>query len=456
MEYVGDTLKNMHTERGIRYDRNGNILSMTRTNGADPENLSFTYDGNRRSGEGFSYDANGNLTYDRISGVAASHDILNMPRSLYGDGDYQTWYTYLADGTKICSEVDETYSGYYYAAPFMYRQTNNHTLAGVSYGGDMIIRDADGRYSTVVYVRDHLGSTRARVKDGETVIGEYDYLPYGELTSYSDVEYANDFLYGGKEYEIIHDIKWYDSGARYQTTHGIFTSQDPLAEKYYSISPYAYCNNNPINSTDFLGLRPIYSTEGYLLGTDDTGIQGEQIIMDKKNFKQGMKTEEALKYDLGEDGLISEDAVNRFNDSYAHLKDRPDWDGYITLEEANEWYRSGSGDPLFADISKIDFSGYVSLGKKSVGKIYKVNLFLGSLQLDDALVYGTISVKRYPNHGIRAYSDHYDFDIKKPWILHLGRNVLTIVGAKVAGKGKPYDINIYGEKKIKPILPWVK
>ena len=29
-----------------------------------------------------------------------------------------------------------------------------------------------------------------------------------------------------------------------------FMTMDPLCEKYYSISPYAYCNNNPVNYVD--------------------------------------------------------------------------------------------------------------------------------------------------------------------------------------------------------------
>ena len=29
-----------------------------------------------------------------------------------------------------------------------------------------------------------------------------------------------------------------------------FTSIDPFAEKNYNISPYAYCNNNPVNAID--------------------------------------------------------------------------------------------------------------------------------------------------------------------------------------------------------------
>lgn len=31
---------------------------------------------------------------------------------------------------------------------------------------------------------------------------------------------------------------------------GIFLSVDPLAEKYYGVSPYAYCSGNPINRVD--------------------------------------------------------------------------------------------------------------------------------------------------------------------------------------------------------------
>ena len=248
-----------------------------------------------------------------------------------------------------------------------------------------------------------------------------------------------------------------DFGARmYNPAIARWTAIDPLADEYYNVSPYAYCLGNPIRNIDILGLRPIYSTEGYLLGTDDGGIQGEQIIMKKDNFVQGMRTEDALKYNLGVEGLDGEEAVTRFNDSFNQLKDRPDWDGYITLEEANEWYRSGNGEPLFADINKIDFSSYVSWGEKYVGKTYVINLLNGKSKINDGLVYGKIVVKRYPNHGIRAYSDRYDFDIKRPYLLHTSRNILTHIGAKVAGQGTAFNINIYGEKKLKPILPWIK
>ena len=40
----------------------------------------------------------------------------------------------------------------------------------------------------------------------------------------------------------------------YHPAIGRFTTMDPLCEKYYSVSPYAYCNNNPMNLVDPEGM----------------------------------------------------------------------------------------------------------------------------------------------------------------------------------------------------------
>ena len=48
-------------------------------------------------------------------------------------------------------------------------------------------------------------------------------------------------------------IDWYDSGARFQTTDGIFSGIDPLSEQTYRISPYAYCAGDPVNKVDQFG-----------------------------------------------------------------------------------------------------------------------------------------------------------------------------------------------------------
>ena len=43
----------------------------------------------------------------------------------------------------------------------------------------------------------------------------------------------------------------YDYGARlYDPAAAFWTSPDPLCEKYYNISPYAFCNDNPVRFID--------------------------------------------------------------------------------------------------------------------------------------------------------------------------------------------------------------
>jgi RHS repeat-associated protein len=57
--------------------------------------------------------------------------------------------------------------------------------------------------------------------------------------------------YNGKELDSSNGLDTYDYLARmYDPSLGRFMSVDPLSEKYYSISPYVYCMNNPVILTD--------------------------------------------------------------------------------------------------------------------------------------------------------------------------------------------------------------
>lgn len=58
--------------------------------------------------------------------------------------------------------------------------------------------------------------------------------------------------------------------------------------------------------------------------------------MEQDNFKQGMSYDDAMGFNLGIAGLENQDAIDSYNTSFEGLKDRPDWDGYLTLDEANE------------------------------------------------------------------------------------------------------------------------
>lgn len=237
---------------------------------------------------------------------------------------------------------------------------------------------------------------------------------------------------------------------------------DPIAHLREWVSPNNFVQNNPINRVDPIGAldNPIYDENGDFLGTDDLGIQGEAIIMNKNDFKQGMSHEDALSKGTLRSNLpmvYSQNFLNKIDNHHSYLPSRPDWDGYLTMEEANEWYRTGEGQPLFTDLSKIDLSGIYSLGEKYVGQVKTANLLLNNGSLNDGLVYRNIALKRYINHQVRAFADRYDFEMHNPWNpLNWGRNAETVIGRKVAGEGAPFEINIYGSATLKPLFPWTK
>jgi hypothetical protein len=181
------------------------------------------------------------------------------------------------------------------------------------------------------------------------------------------------------------------------------------------------------------------------------------FIMNADYFTQGMSHEEALEKNLGEDGFVSGKAYAKYHKSYNSLSSRPDYDGYLTLAEANEWYRNGNGDPLFADLGKINMSNLYSLGEKYVGESKPISLFKASMDVNDALVYGSFGMTRYPNHQVRASRDRYDFEMHEGNSISIwARNQATKIGEWVAGYGTPYEINFYGSKILKPRWPWTK
>ena len=59
------------------------------------------------------------------------------------------------------------------------------------------------------------------------------------------------YKFGGKELDRFNTLDYYDFEARaFDPTLMRFTRPDPLAEKYYSVSPYVYYANNPVRYVD--------------------------------------------------------------------------------------------------------------------------------------------------------------------------------------------------------------
>ena len=126
------------------------------------------------------------------------------------------------------------------------------------FDGGYVDLDANGTLTCWnYYVTDHLGSTRMVVSSNDSIRETINYYPFGsEMRMEAPAQIANSlghpFRFTGKELDKMSDLNMYDFGARWYDVAGVpmWTSVDPLAEKYYSVSPYAYCAGNPVMLVD--------------------------------------------------------------------------------------------------------------------------------------------------------------------------------------------------------------
>jgi len=181
------------------------------------------------------------------------YNLLNLPSKItYQDGRMIN-YVYSATGTKL----SVTY-------------TNGGTTTNNQYCGNMLYENGtlkqiliDGGYITFngstpqyhFYLKDHLGNNRVVVNASGTMEQVNHYYPFGGLMGESTNGDIQRYKYNGKELDRMNGLDWYDYGARHMD--GIrFTTIDPMAEKYYGVSPYVYCKDNPIKFIDINGLEP--------------------------------------------------------------------------------------------------------------------------------------------------------------------------------------------------------
>lgn len=114
---------------------------------------------------------------------------------------------------------------------------------------------------------------------------------------------AQPYKYNGKELDTKHGLNMYDYSARYyEPSIGRFRTVDPKAEKYYSISPYAYCYNNPLKYIDPTGKDSIQRNNAI--------AKAEEYVAKKEpgnQYQMGAKGKPGEKVDCS--GLVSESVV---------------------------------------------------------------------------------------------------------------------------------------------------
>ena len=206
----------------------------------------------------------------------------NLPITIKQGSTVKATYTYLADGTKI-KAVNALGVGFDYIGSFKYNRSNsNITLESVASAGGRIYKTSSG-YEARYFIADHLGSTRLATNSSGNVLEQNDYMPYGDRHANSALAAStNPYLYNGKESQKDFGINYIDSEARFQRLDGAFNSIDPLSEENYWISPYTYCNANPIRYIDQTGelTDDYFNYDGKYLGNDGTASNNIRIVSD--------------------------------------------------------------------------------------------------------------------------------------------------------------------------------
>lgn len=81
------------------------------------------------------------------------------------------------------------------------------------------------------------------------------------------------YRYNGKELDRMHGLDWHDYGARWNNNIlGLWTTVDPLCEKYPDVNPYLYCEGNPIKYLDSDGQK-IVDSKGHRMVYYDNNRQ---------------------------------------------------------------------------------------------------------------------------------------------------------------------------------------
>ncbi len=292
-----------HYDEFVTYNRNGSPLMIKRNGKNDSglyktiDNLSLQYTGNRLKkvtdkGESctangatdfndgadelteYTYDACGSLTSDANKGIAKiSYNYWGTPKLIQFTNGSQTEYIYDANGTKLRRIHRTAVDNIVVPINTTVKLSENQTLTSdtTEYIGDLIFENGildkilfSGGYISCnnnitfhYYAKDHLGNNRAVVSENGAIEQTTNYYPFGN--SFADATTnpsLQPYKYNDKELDRMHGLDWYDYGARnYDPVLYQWTSVDPLCEKYYNVSPYTYCLNNPVSNIDTDGRK---------------------------------------------------------------------------------------------------------------------------------------------------------------------------------------------------------
>ena len=161
---------------------------------------------------------------------------------------------------------------------------------------------------------DSFGSTAFVTDQNQNITQGFLYAPFGEITTEYNATFGNNILpkYSFNAKELDEETGMYYYEARYYKPP-VFTSRDPMFEKYFWMTPYAYCANNPVKYVDPSGMHfdPVVDEENNTITIKATYCTTEA---DKDKLKEAIdiwnKQSGKYTYTVGEGENAKEYIVN--------------------------------------------------------------------------------------------------------------------------------------------------
>jgi RHS repeat-associated protein len=251
---------------GYSYDAWGNLTDKGNLPGSasakcGSESLHVTADAQNRMhapvGADYQYDAAGNMTYD-ASGLYYTYDAENR---ITGANGYT--YTYDDEGNRVEKSNGSTGTLHWYMSPGIVAESDlTGTLKSeyVFFGGERVARrdGVNGSGGVFYYFSDHL-KTASVITDAQgNIKSESDYYPWGGELQFTNND-SNHYKFTGKERDSETGLDYF--GARYYSNGlGRFITPDwagkatavPYAEfsDPQSLNLYSYVRNIPTSSAD--------------------------------------------------------------------------------------------------------------------------------------------------------------------------------------------------------------
>ena len=144
-----------------------------------------------------------------------------------------------------------------------------------------MINNAHSETDCYWYHPDHLGSSSWITDSAGTAVQHLHYLPWGEdFVDQRTSSFSSIYTFSAKEKDVETGLSYF--GSRYYSSDlSVWLSVDPMAAKYPSTSPYAYCRNNPIILYDPDGL-----SDGWVIDKNNH-IRWDKNAVDQKTTKHG-------------------------------------------------------------------------------------------------------------------------------------------------------------------------